>query len=218
MGEGVLGKTRAFTIMQPWLSILAVGHIPEVFRATLADKIGLRQRLTVSFPRPTWKTIAEIRNACALLPVPSHTPDDYVAALLFPVLRNSLSRQPIVYTADLGDGASKVVDDKFDSHMALQRENFLVPFQQEVSKKHGKLRTKFDRLVIAVHLLNTYCEYFESASFDLAGSSFSFAFPHSKNMCGFSVRTCAGGPNLELRGTFDGRLVFGLVQSKLDCP
>ena len=33
--------------------------------------------------------------------------------------------------------------------MAPQRESFLQPGQHEVSKKHGKLRTKFDRLAIA---------------------------------------------------------------------
>lgn len=66
------------------------------------------------------------------------------------------------------------MDDKFDSHMSLQQESFLKPRQQDISKKHGKMRTKFDRLVIAVHLLNTYCGAFQDAkgqaAFDMEGT------------------------------------------------
>ena len=58
--------------------------------------------------------------------------------------------------------------------MSLQQESFLKPRQQDISKKHGKMRTKFDRLVIAVHLLNTYCGAFEDAkgqaAFDMEGT------------------------------------------------
>ena len=62
----------------------------------------------------------------------------------------------------------------FDSHMSLQQESFLKPRQQDISKKHGKMRTMFDRLVIAVHLLNTYCGAFQDAkgqaAFDMEGT------------------------------------------------
>ena len=51
--RGVLQKTSAFTILCPWLSFLTAGHIPEISKATQADKMGLRPRLTVSFPMPT---------------------------------------------------------------------------------------------------------------------------------------------------------------------
>ena len=88
----VLDKSRAFTIEHPWLSILAAGHVPEIFKATVNDRIGMRHRLTVAFPSPTWRTIAQVRAACALLPVPTHAPDDYVAALLYPVFKNSTGR------------------------------------------------------------------------------------------------------------------------------
>jgi hypothetical protein len=173
--RSVLDKMRAFTILFPWLSIISAGHVPEVFKATLKDAFGLRQRLTVSFPRPSWRTIAEIRAACGKLSVPSHTPDDYVAALLYPAMVNSLKRPGgQVYKPDEADGAAKTVDDKFDSHMDLQKDAFLKPHQHEVSKKHGKLRTKFDRLVIAVHLLNTYCvvlqELKSQPGFDMTGT------------------------------------------------
>ena len=50
----VLDKSRAFDILKPWMSILCAGHVPEVFHATLKDAFGLRQRLTIAFPRPTW--------------------------------------------------------------------------------------------------------------------------------------------------------------------
>jgi hypothetical protein len=79
-----------------------------------------------------------------------------------------------VYKPDEADGAAKTVDDKFDSHMDLQKNAFLKPRQHEVSKKHGKLRTKFDRLVIAVHLLNTYCVVLQDLKsqpgFDMTGT------------------------------------------------
>jgi hypothetical protein len=171
--RGVLEKTRAFTIPSPWLSILAAGHIPEVFKAMLHDKLGLRDRLTVAFPMPTWRTIAAIREACSRLPVPTHAPEDYLAALLYPCFKNSLQREGIPYTANVEDGAMATVDEKFDSHMSLQQDHFLKPHQQELAKKHGKLRTKFDRLVIAVHLLYTYCVALTAAKqqppFDMQG-------------------------------------------------
>ena len=103
--RGIAEKTRAFTIPRPWMSVLAGGHVPELYKAMLVDKLGLRQRLAVSFPEPTWRTIAQIRKACQDLPVPSHTPEDYVAALLYPVLKSSLRRGGVVYTAHATDWA-----------------------------------------------------------------------------------------------------------------
>ena len=159
----VLDKMRAFLIPSPWFSIFSAGHVPELCKATLTDKLGLRQRLTVDFPEPRWLTIAEIRTACEKLPVPGHGPDDYLAALLYPALKNSVACGGRMYTADTEDGASKLIDDKFDSHMSLQKDNWLKAGKQDLSRKHGKLRTKFDRLLIAVHLLQTYCKAFKTA-------------------------------------------------------
>ncbi|CAK0883527.1 unnamed protein product, partial [Prorocentrum cordatum] len=149
--RGVMDKARAFCILRPWLSIATAGHCPEIFKAMLTDKMGSRQRLTVAFPRPTWRTIAQIRGACARLPVPSHTPEDYLAALLCPVLQNSLKRGGAAYKAN-----------------------------QETSLKHGKLRAKFDRLVISLHLLNTYCVAFKAARV-ARGFSMEGAWGHDVN-------------------------------------
>lgn len=93
-----------------------------------------------------------------------HTPEGFIAALLYPVLQNSLkSPGGRVFKPHPTDGASDLVDEKFNVHMKLQEDSFLVPGQHETSKKHGKLRTKFDRLVICVHLLNTYAKAFKQA-------------------------------------------------------
>lgn len=161
--RAVLDKARAFTILNPWLSILCAGHVPEVFKATVKDAFGLRQRLTVCFPFPTFDNIRKVREVCMSLPVSSHTPEDYLAGLLYPVFKNSLARKGICLKPSSDDGADKEVDKKFDTHVELQKESFLKPHQHEQSKKHGKLRTKFDRLLIAMHLLNTYCLALQAA-------------------------------------------------------
>ena len=106
-------------------------------------------------------TIQQIRAACEKLPVPCHTPEGYIAALLYPILQNALKHASgRVFKPDPNDGAAEVVDEKFNVHMQLQQESFLRPGQHDTSKKHGKLRTKFDRLVMSVHLLNTYAKAF----------------------------------------------------------
>ena len=86
----VMDKTRAFTIPRPWYSILAAGHIPKTFAATSKDVFGLRQRLTVCVPTPSWKKLDEIDTACQQLPVAPHEPADFLAALCYPVLNYSL--------------------------------------------------------------------------------------------------------------------------------
>ena len=58
------------------------------------------------------------------------------------------------------DGARAVVHSKFDEHVALQKENFLVAVQQEEAKVHGKVPTKHDRLVLPLHHLDTVCRMF----------------------------------------------------------
>lgn len=85
-----MDKTRAFTIDRPWYSILAAGHVPEVFNATCRDAFGLRGRLTICVPHPKFQTLEEVVAACNELCVPSHTPADFLAALLYPVLEDSL--------------------------------------------------------------------------------------------------------------------------------
>eukprot|EP00973_Karenia_brevis_P079957 11094824-Karenia_brevis.AAC.1 len=66
--RGVLDVMRAFSIVRQLLSIISVGHVPELCKATTKDTLGFRQRLTVAFPRPTRCTAAQIRAACLCLP------------------------------------------------------------------------------------------------------------------------------------------------------
>ena len=125
--RSVLEKSRAFSIPCPWLSLLCAGHIPEVFKATVKDAFGLRQRLTVAFDRPSWLSINQIRTACMKLPVASHTPEDYLAGLLYPIFANSVKRPGgKVFKPATADGAAKAVDEKFDTHMELQQASLLV--------------------------------------------------------------------------------------------
>ena len=126
------------------------------------------------FGRPSWTPIREIRAACTSLPVPSKRPEDFVAGLLFPVLRWSLSvPQGQLYQPSEEDGALDVVDQKFDEHVASQKESFLVHGKHEDSKTHGKLRTKYDRLLLPLHHLDTVCSLWLSesanAAIDLTG-------------------------------------------------
>ena len=73
-------------------------------------------------------------------------------------------------TPSVEDGAQEIVDEKFDEHVAIQKENFLVDDQQEESKRHGKLRTKHDRLVIPLHYLDALCEHWVSERARLGGA------------------------------------------------
>lgn len=79
----------------------------------------------------------KIRDACAKLPVASGKPRPFVAGLFYPPLLWSVGRnQGEAFTADPNDGAGN-----------LQRQDFLQPGHHQTSKYHGKLRTKFDRVV-----------------------------------------------------------------------
>ena len=126
------------------------------------------------FARPTWVPIKDIRAACDSLPVSSKKPEDFLAALLYPVFRWSLTvPSGQVFKPCVHDGARDAVDSKFDEHVALQRESFLVEGQHEEAKTHGKLRTKHDRLVLPLHHLDCLCRLWTSCKdtegFSLAG-------------------------------------------------
>ena len=55
------------------------------------------------------------------------------------------------------DDAAALTDRNFDQHRELQREAFLEYGRQDEAKYHGKLRTKFDRLVLSLHILSALC-------------------------------------------------------------
>ena len=158
----VMDKTRAFEVVNPWFGCLCGGHVPELFHATLKDTFGLRQRVTAVFGHPLWLSIQEIRAACEELPVPSRKPQHFVAGLVFPALRWSVKRTGMTFRASNADGASTLADRNFNQHVEAQKDAFLQYGRQDEAKYHGKLRTKFDRLVLALHVLNALCAAWRS--------------------------------------------------------
>lgn len=155
----VMDKSRAFSVPSPWYGFICGGHIPELFNATLQDTFGLRRRLTVCFGHPTWMELSAIREACGRLPVASNKPDDFVAGLLFPIVRWSVKEASgAIYRATTDDGADKLVEANFNEHTAMQKDAFLKPGLHEEAKYHGQLRTKFDRMAIAMHVLHAVCK------------------------------------------------------------
>ena len=165
----VMDKSRAFTVERPLFGFIAGAHIPEIFKATINDYFGLRERLTASFEEPMWLSIREIREACARLATTSRKPVDFMAGLLLPLFRWSVSRDDGQdFSASEDDGAIQLADVKFDGHMDLQRQSFLKPGRHQESKYHGKLRTKFDRMALAMHALHVLCKAFKEASAALA--------------------------------------------------
>ena len=159
----VLATAKAFAVESPFDSMLAAGHIPEHFRALREDDFGYRQRLTASFQVPLWLTINEIRDACLRLPVPSHNPEDFLAGLWLPLLVWGLKPENAgaEFAPCVTDGAQELVDAKFNYRMQKQSETFLEPGLHEESRSHGKLRTKFDRMSLAVHFGNAVATYYK---------------------------------------------------------
>ena len=83
----VVDKSRAFTVQRPWRGIVVAGHVLEVYKATVNDHSGLRQRLFVLDPDDVlWLALDGIDAHSQRLPVESHDPAQCLASLLFPVL------------------------------------------------------------------------------------------------------------------------------------
>ena len=169
---------------RPFFSFCAGGHIYELLKRLMKDVIGLRQRLTVVYARPLFMTIADIRQACAELPSEvQHKPALFLACLLFPLLKQSLKKEaeqakasadvqaedtPVcislgtVFSPSVDDGASAIVDAKFDARNQKQKGCYLQPQAHQLSKYHGKLKTKYDRMILSIHYLNALAKhYFE---------------------------------------------------------
>jgi hypothetical protein len=155
----VMDRSKAFTVENPWYGFIAGGHVEELAKATAHDSFGLRQRILTSFGSPEWATLQDIRVACEDLPVQSHVPEDYIAGLLFPVIRWAVSQSSgTEYEADREDGARDTCESNFDEHVEHQRDAFLQPGQHENARTHGKLRTKFDRLTLSLHVAEAIAE------------------------------------------------------------
>ncbi|CAJ1339118.1 unnamed protein product, partial [Effrenium voratum] len=167
----VMSSGKGFCVQEPFFSFVAGGHIPELVEALESDWFGLRQRLTVLFAPPTWLRLRDIKAACHKLPPETgFKPEVCLSARLYPLFHWSLDRDRALalegkppgdlYEAASDDGAQDLVDQKFDFRVEKQRSCFLVPGQQEEAKHHGKMRTKYDRMVLAVHYLNHLCTHF----------------------------------------------------------
>jgi hypothetical protein len=164
----VMDKTRAFIVKSAWYAFLAGGHVPELFRAMVDDTFGLRQRLTVCFCEPPWEKmcISDIRAACDRLPVPAKKPEMFIASLLFPLLVSSIAKPEGSLITAQGE-ALELVDANFNDHKAMQEDAFLKPDRHNEAKHHGKLRTKFQRMMLSTHLLNACCTRWKQATAEL---------------------------------------------------
>ena len=105
----VMDKTGAFDVRQPW-------HVRELFKAMQRDSFGSRQG-------PEWCDIADIRAACAALPVASHTPADFVAGVLYLVLRRAIRKgEGTVYAPEPHNGPLDSTDRIFNIHVSCHRQ------------------------------------------------------------------------------------------------
>ena len=154
----VMDKHRAFSVRDPWLGFITGAHIGDTFKATVRDVFGFRQRVTALYGEPLWSRLEDINAACRQLPLrDSHKPEDCLATLLVPLLRWSLRHKRLSFAASDQDGAQERTAQNFNAHVDMQKDAYLKPGRHEEARFHGKLRTKFDRLVLAVHILNSIC-------------------------------------------------------------
>jgi hypothetical protein len=160
----VMDKTRAFTVQRPWFGCCSGGYIPEMHRATAQDAFGLRQRVTAVYGPPKWSTIAAIRLACSTLPTPSKKPAQFIAGLCYPLLRWAVGREGMTFVPCPTDGAQTFVDANFDEHMEMQHDAFRQLGRHEEAKYHGKLRAKFNRMALSLHVLQAVCAAWRSTA------------------------------------------------------
>ena len=143
---------------RPYFSFCAGGHVYELLKRLVKDVIGLRQRLTVVYARPLFMEIEDIRRACAALPSDvNHKPALFVACFLFPLLKANLKTEAeqiaaraaaqaadtpasmsegTVFVPSGSDGASALVDAKFNARNQKQRGCYLQPQAHHLSKYH----------------------------------------------------------------------------------
>ena len=171
----VMQQSKGFTMRHPFFSFCSGGHLYELLKRLQKDVIGLRQRLTVVYARPLFMDISSIRHACSKLPKEvKGKPAPFLAALLFPLLKLSLKKEAakkisdslsvcdtlgtIFYPSD-GDGASTLIDEKFNARNEKQR-NCYLQADHHLSKYHGKLKTKYDRMILGINNCNELAKHF----------------------------------------------------------
>ena len=172
----VMNAAKAFTMYRPFFSFCAGGHLYELLKRLLKDLIGLRQRLTVKYARPLFLEIGDIRKACKLLPLEvEYKPANFLASLMQPLLVRSLEKEAAVVDSENtpagctlgsvfkpsgGDGAMEIVDAKFNLRNNKQKGCYLQAGSHHMSKYHGKLKTKYDRMLLGIHFANALSTHF----------------------------------------------------------
>ena len=180
----VMSNARNFEIKDPFFAFLAGGHLPELLKKLQHDTFGLRQRLTVAYVEPLFLNIEDIRAACQKLPRETeHRPESFLAGLLYPLLHASLCRAvPVAdgacegqrFRPKMEDGAAGLVGQKFNFRNQKQKACYLQDGLHEQAKYNGKLKTKYDRMLLGVkymHSLITHYLCMKEAGVDM----FSFA-------------------------------------------
>ena len=137
----------------------------------MPDTIGFRQRLTVAYARPLFFEMGQIRAACQKLPPETKgKPAVFIAFCLYPLivwsLRNEVEAgargvpEGAIFKPSDRDGARCLVDEKFNVRNMKQAHYFLEAGQHDVSKHNGKLKTKYDRMLVGVQQLNALTNHF----------------------------------------------------------
>ena len=166
----VMQSNKQFQVVDPFFSFVAAGHLHELLEKLMRDSLGLRQRLTVVFARPLFLQLEEITAACeALPPETKGKPAVFMARFLYPLLKWSLRGETqadasgddkgAVFAPRVQDGAMTLVQNKFNFRNEKQRAHFLEQGTHKLAKYHGKLKTKYDRMVLGVWYLHCLSEH-----------------------------------------------------------
>ena len=168
----VMSSAKAFAVQDPFFSFAAAGHLRELLLKLMQDSLGLRQRLTVVFARPLFLNLAEVDAACQALPPETQgRPQLFMARFLAPLLRWSLRTEAeavqhgqaagAIFRPSAEAGAKGMVAAKFDFRNQKQQAHFLEPNSHGLAKYHGKLKTKYDRMVLGVFYLQKLSQHHE---------------------------------------------------------
>lgn len=147
----------------PFLGVCGALHLEDIWALyTGNDRLGLRGRINLFYTRPALKRSQEIQSANDRLnnSTGSNRLESDLVELFYPLYQAHAveHRDEAVFTPHLGcpfltcfseaeDGAAYIYfSEKFDEHVRLQEENFLV--QHDLSKQHGKLKGKHLRHAI----------------------------------------------------------------------
>ena len=116
--------------------------------------------------------LEETEDACDKLPTETEgDPARFLAAFFYPLLQWSLKKTAEaeaqgrlwtqIFKANVDDGAKQLIRDKFNFRNLKQKACFLQPGLHEVSKHNGKLKTKYDRMILGMNGLAKLAVHFK---------------------------------------------------------